>query len=127
MRTLHLLLPAASSTLALSACGGGSPPPIDTAEPTATRPRASRRHAGSGPGSSRPPPACTSARCTSRLSDDGTTLADVTVTQTAAVVVPILTEVLGAEPIISDHAGGLETAPSRWYDWSGFALIDPRD
>lgn len=125
MRTSRLLLPAIFLMLALSACGGASPAP----SPTVT--------SGSVGGPTETPepegdpdPSTVAARIHVATNSvlifaaDDSSLAEFTMYEPAGEVVAELTGVFGTEPAVSDSAGGLETAPSRTYDWSGFALID---
>lgn len=43
----------------------------------------------------------------------------------AADAVAALTAAFGAEPVVTEEEGGLETAPYTSYDWGGFTLNDP--
>jgi hypothetical protein len=45
--------------------------------------------------------------------------------QPAAAAIAALTEAFGEPPVVTEHPGGLETAPSTEYDWGGFTLTDP--
>jgi hypothetical protein len=125
MRTPHLVLPAVLLVLALSACGGGGGPAPDPTTP-APEPTASE--------SPTPEPEADPSTIAARIhvqtnsvlvfAQDDSPLADFTVYDPAADAVAKLTAVFGTAPTISDSAGGLETAPSRTYDWSGFSIID---
>ena len=123
MRTSRLILPAVLVLLALSACGGGPTPEPTSAAPTPTASTTPEPEGG-------PDPSTVAARIHVATNNvlifaaDDSSLADFTMYEPAAGVIAELTEVFGAEPAVSDSAGGLETAPSRTYDWSGFALID---
>ena len=123
MRSSRLILPAAIVVLVLSACGGGPTPEPTSAAPT---PTASTTPEPEGA----PDPSTVAARIHVATNNvlifaaDDSPLGDFTMYESAAGVIAELTEVFGAEPTVSDSAGGLETAPSRTYDWSGFALID---
>jgi hypothetical protein len=122
MRRFSLILPAVILALALSACGGSpSPAPTETSgpvgEPTATP-------------TAEPDPSAVAARIHVATNSvlifaaDDSSLADFTMYDPAADVVAKLTAVFRTDPTVSDSTGGLETAPSRTYDWSGFAVID---
>jgi len=121
MRT-SLLLPAALLVLALSACGGGTPDPdptIATPEPTAT-----------ATGGGGPDPATIAAGI--QVSTEGivvfaaddSTLAEISIYDATSDVVAELTGIFGTDASVSDEPGGMETSPSRVYDWSGFSIID---
>lgn len=125
MRIRQVVPPAFALVLALalSACGGGGPEPDPTTpapEPTASETPT--------PG---PDPASAAARIHLGVNHveifalDDSPLGDFTMYESAADVVAELTEVFGTAPVVSDDPGGLETAPSRSYDWSGFTVIDP--
>ena len=123
MRTSRLILPAALVLLALSACGGGDPSPDPTVTSTPE----------GGPTESptpEPDPSTVAARVhvstngVLAFAVDDTQLANFTAYDPASEAVAKLTEVFGAAPTVTDSAGGLETAPSRTYDWSGFSIID---
>ncbi len=107
--------------LALSACGGGPVP-----GPTVT----SGPEGGPTETPSEPDPSTVAARIHVSTNGvlvfavDDTQLAEFTAYDPAAEAVAKLTEVFGTEPAVTDSAGGLETAPSRTYDWSGFSIID---
>jgi hypothetical protein len=123
MRTPRLIFPAVVLMLALSACGGGPTPEPTSGAPT---PSASTTPEPEG----EPDPSTVAARIHVATNNvlifaaDDSSLADFTMYEPAADVIAELTEVFGTEPAVSDAAGGLETAPSRVYDWSGFSLID---
>ncbi|MEQ1735380.1 MAG: hypothetical protein ABL886_02980 [Rhodoglobus sp.] len=123
MRTPRLILPAILVALALSACGGGGGDP--TPEPSVT----STPEPTESP-TPEPDPSTIAARIHVQtnsvlvFAQDDSQLADFTVYDPASEVVAELTEVFGTDPAVSDSAGGLETAPSRTYDWSGFSIID---
>jgi hypothetical protein len=123
MRTSRLIPPAVLVLLALSACGGGPTPEPTSAAPTPTASTTPEPEGG-------PDPSTVAARIHVATNSvlifaaDDSSLADFTMYEPAADVIAELTEVFGAAPAISDSAGGLETAPSRTYDWSGFALVD---
>ena len=123
MRTSRLILPAALVLLALSACGGGGGDP--TPEPTITS-----TPEGGPTETPEPDPSTVAARIHVATNNvlvfaaDDSQLADFTMYDPAGEVVAELTEVFGTDPAVSDSAGGLETAPSRTYDWSGFSIID---
>ena len=126
MRTHHLILPAALLVLALSACGGGPTPEPTSAAPTPTASTTPLPEGGAGGGD----PSTTAARIHVQTNGvlvfavDDSPLSDFTVYDPASEVVAELTEVFGSGPAVSDSAGGIETAPSRTYDWSGFSIID---
>jgi hypothetical protein len=123
MRTSRLILPAVLVVLALSACGGGGGDP--TPEPTITSTPEPTETS-----TPEPDPSTVAARIHVQTNSvlvfaaDDSPLADFTVYDPASEAVAELTEVFGTDPVISDSAGGLETAPSRTYDWSGFSIID---
>ncbi|MEO8263166.1 MAG: hypothetical protein ABI566_11420 [Pseudolysinimonas sp.] len=122
MRTPVILL-TALLTLSLTACGGAptpestfadpDPAPTETATPTPE-----------------PDPSTIVARVdVSTLSmvivaADDSTIDELSVYDPAADVIAAFTDAFGAAPAVSDNGGGLETAPSRVYDWSGFSIID---
>ncbi len=123
MRTSHLTVPAVLLALALSACGGGPTPGPTSAAPTPTESSTPEPEGG-------PDPSSVAARIHVQTNGvlifavDDSPLADFTVYESATAVVAELTEVFGSAPVVSDSAGGLETAPSRTYDWSGFSIVD---
>lgn len=109
--------------LALSACGGGPTPEPTSPAPTPTASSTPEPDGG-------PDPSTVAARihvatnAVQIFAADDSSLADFTMYEPAGDVIAELTEVFGTAPVVSDSPGGLETAPSRTYDWSGFALID---
>lgn len=123
MRTSRLIPPAVLLVLALSACGGSPTPEPTSAAPA---PTASTTPEPDG----EPDPSTVAARIHVATNNvlifaaDDSSLADFTMYEPAAGVIAELTEVFGEEPTVSDSPGAMETAPSRTYDWGGFALID---
>jgi hypothetical protein len=140
MRTVALLIPATLLAITLSACGGATPTPVPTEtaptvtstpaptpEPGETGTPAPLPDGGAGGGGDDGSEAAEMFVALNYVlidTADDEAFGDFTLFQSAEVAVPILTAAFDGPPVIRDHGGGLEVAPSRTYVWGGFELID---
>jgi hypothetical protein len=123
MRTpIALLLPLAALTLALTACGGGTPvPAADEPTPATATPHPTPTEAAD---EDVPVAIQISTSEVDIVGRSGETVGLVAYADPAADAVATFTEAFGFAPVITDRPGGVESAPSRVYDWSGFTVID---
>ena len=116
-----LLLPLAALTLALTACGGGIPvPAADEPTPATATPHPTPTEAAD---SDFPVALQVSSSGVEIIRASGTS-EWVFFNNPAADAVATFTDAFAAPPVVTDRPGGLEAAPARVYDWSGFSIID---
>jgi hypothetical protein len=122
MRTSRFILPATLLVLALSACGGGTPDP----GPTVGTPDATPAPTGEPAPDQATSPAriVVSTEGVQVFAFDDSILEEISIYDATPNAVADMTAAFGTEPAVSDDPGGMEVAPSRVYDWSGFTIID---
>ncbi|MEJ3404810.1 hypothetical protein WDJ51_08700 [Rathayibacter sp. YIM 133350] len=133
MKLRHLLMPlcATAVAVALSGCSGapspastedqpggaegGRPTPANIADPIAFQPLAGVTGIVVRPDHL-------------DLNDhDGATVLQLPYDTDAARFVAVLTAVLGAEPTVTEHEGGMESWPTTRYDWEGVQVLDDHE